>query len=77
MAKRLKIVQIGIGGWGWSWIGVAQQSTAWELQAIVDVNAEALHLPYSDILNFVRSRTPIFHTSWRSADTTSTNGGCA
>jgi predicted dehydrogenase len=42
MAERLKIVQIGIGGWGWSWIGVAQQSTAWELQAIVDVSAEAL-----------------------------------
>ena len=42
MAEPLKIVQIGIGGWGWSWIGVAQHSTAWELQAVVDVNPDAL-----------------------------------
>jgi predicted dehydrogenase len=42
MAQPLKIVLIGIGGWGWSWIGVAQHSTAWELQAVVDVNPEAL-----------------------------------
>jgi predicted dehydrogenase len=42
MKQRLKIVQIGIGGWGWSWIGVAQQSTAWELHAVVDLNKTAL-----------------------------------
>lgn len=42
MAQPLKIVLVGIGGWGWSWIGVAQHSTAWELQAVVDVNPEAL-----------------------------------
>jgi predicted dehydrogenase len=42
MTKPLKLVQIGIGGWGWSWIAVAQQSTAWQLQAVVDVSEEAL-----------------------------------
>jgi len=42
MANLLRLVQIGIGGWGWSWINVAQQSTAWKLQAVVDVSEAAL-----------------------------------
>ncbi len=42
MKESLKLIQIGIGGWGWSWINVVQQSTAWKLQAVVDVSEPAL-----------------------------------
>jgi len=35
MEKRLKVVQVGAGGWGWSWIQFIMESNAWDLAGIV------------------------------------------
>jgi predicted dehydrogenase len=35
MEKKLRLVQIGAGGWGWSWIQFALDSPSWELAGVV------------------------------------------
>ena len=35
MEKKLRIVQVGAGGWGWSWIQFVLDSPAWELAGVV------------------------------------------
>lgn len=43
MNKKLKIIQVGTGGWGWSWISVIKNSDDWELAGIVDLDKELLN----------------------------------
>lgn len=42
MQPKMKIIQVGLGGWGWSWVQVVRESGYWELAAIVDLNAQLL-----------------------------------
>jgi predicted dehydrogenase len=42
MADKLRIVQVGLGGWGWSWLDIVANSPDCELAAAVDVDAARL-----------------------------------
>jgi predicted dehydrogenase len=42
MSDRLKIVQVGLGGWGWSWTDLVQSSPDWDLVAVVDIDEARL-----------------------------------
>lgn len=42
MADKLKIVQVGLGGWGWSWCDIVANSPDWEFAAAVDVDRARL-----------------------------------
>ncbi len=42
MSDRLKIVQVGLGGWGWSWTDIVQRSEDCTLVAAVDTNPDRL-----------------------------------
>ncbi len=39
---KLRIVQVGLGGWGWSWLDIVRSSTEWELAAIVDIDHDRI-----------------------------------
>ena len=38
MSDKLRMVQVGLGGWGWSWMDVVAASPGWELAAVVDID---------------------------------------
>jgi len=42
VADRLKIVQVGLGGWGWSWTDIVKASAEWDLVAVVDIDEQRL-----------------------------------
>jgi predicted dehydrogenase len=42
VTNKLRIVQIGLGGWGWSWTSIIQASPHWELVAAVDLDVTRL-----------------------------------
>lgn len=53
MSDRLKIVQVGLGGWGWSWTDIVKASPDWDLVAVVDIdearlNAASAHFGLED-----------------------------
>lgn len=40
--EKLKLIQVGIGGWGYSWAGVVQESKYWEAVGYVDIEQQNL-----------------------------------
>ncbi|MBB5755174.1 Gfo/Idh/MocA family protein [Prosthecomicrobium pneumaticum] len=42
VSEKLKIVQVGLGGWGWSWTDIVKTSPDWTLAAVVDIDAGRL-----------------------------------
>ena len=46
--NRMRIVQIGLGGWGWSWVDVVLGSPQWELVGIVDRDRATLDRAISE-----------------------------
>jgi predicted dehydrogenase len=54
--QPLKIIQVGIGAWGYSWLSVLNDSPAWELVGIVDLNKAALDKACSEF-NFDSKNT--------------------
>jgi predicted dehydrogenase len=42
MADKLRMIQVGLGGWGWSWTDIVRASQKWELAAVVDIDEKRL-----------------------------------
>jgi len=40
--EKLRILQVGVGGFGKSWVEIIKKSPEWELSGIVDINKEVL-----------------------------------
>ncbi|MDZ7673069.1 MAG: Gfo/Idh/MocA family oxidoreductase [Halanaerobiales bacterium] len=40
--EKLKLLQVGVGGWGYSWAGVVQESKYWEAVGYVDIDQQNL-----------------------------------
>jgi predicted dehydrogenase len=38
VSDKLRIVQVGLGGWGWSWTDIVKASPHWELAAVVEID---------------------------------------
>lgn len=42
MKRKIKIIQVGVGGFGRSWFEILKDADEWEIEAIVDVNKKTL-----------------------------------
>ena len=42
MSDKLRMVQVGLGGWGWSWMQIVKEAPGWELAAVVDIDRKRL-----------------------------------
>lgn len=42
MKDKLRLIQIGVGGWGFSWAEIANRSKEWDVVAYVDINQDNL-----------------------------------
>ena len=42
VSKKIRLVQVGLGGWGWSWMQIVKSAPDWELAAVVDIDEARL-----------------------------------
>lgn len=72
MSERLKLIQVGLGGWGWSWTDIVKASPDWELAAVVELDEARLRHAASHF----RLRDDQVHRTLASAAAATRADGC-